>query len=97
MVRLTVISQSREETVLKVEGWIHRADLAWLEQDVKRWLREAQRVVLDLDDVKLIAPAGIEALKRCAGDRLVLRGGSVFLRTLLSACGLILENACSDA
>ena len=97
MVRLTVISQSCEETAVKVEGWIRRADLAWMEQDINGWLRETQRVVLDLDDVKFIAPAGIEVLKRCAGDRLVLRGGSVFLRMLLSACGLILESSCLDA
>ena len=89
MIRLTVISQSREEVVLKVEGWVSGADVSVLEQEGTRLFRETDRLVLDLEDVRFIDWDGLALLKRWSGDRLVLRGASLFLDTRLREYGLL--------
>jgi len=89
MVRLTVVSQSSEEVVLKVEGWVDEESVALLEEEGERWLGEAERLVLDLDGVKHIDPAGLALLRRWSGERLVLRGGAMFMQQLLKTHGLI--------
>ncbi len=89
MIRLTVMSQTKEETVLKVEGWVSRAAVAVLEEEGTRLLEETQRLVLDLKDVKFIDRDGLALLKRWPGDRLVLRGASLFLHTRLEEYGLL--------
>ncbi len=89
MLRLTVISQTEEETVLKVEGKVSGADVAILEEEGARLLQEAERLILDLEGVKFIDRDGISLLKRWAGDRLVLRATSPFLCTLLKRHGLM--------
>ena len=88
MLRLTVISQTKEEAVLKVEGWVSGADVALLREEGIRLLRETERLVLDLDGVQFIDREGIALLKRWSGDWLVLRGGSLFVRGLLEEHGL---------
>ena len=88
MVRLTVISQTEEEGVLKVEGWVSGADVEILEEEGARLLQETQRLVLDLDGVQFIDREGIALLKRWSGKRLELRGGSLFIRGLLEEHGL---------
>ena len=89
MIRLTVISQSGEETILKVEGQVSGSNVALLEEEGTRLFRETQRLVLDLTDVRFIDREGLAVLKRWAGDRLVLRGASLFLRTRLREHGLM--------
>ena len=89
MIRLTVISQSREEVVLKVEGWVSGADVTVFEEEGTRLLQETQRLVLDLEGVKFIDRDGLAVLKRWSGDRLVLRGATLFLRTRLREHGLM--------
>ena len=89
MVRLTVISQTKEDTVLKVEGWVSGADVELLEGEIMRLLGESDRLVLDLRGVRFIDQGGIALLKRWSGDRLVLRGLSLFLRTVLEEEGLV--------
>ena len=88
MVRLTVISQTKEEVVLKVEGWVSGENVALVEEEGTRLLQEAERLVLDLKGVKFIDREGIALLKRWSGDRLVLRGPSPFVCTLLEQHGL---------
>lgn len=89
MLRLTVMSQTKEEVVLKVDGWVSEENVALLEEEGARLLRESERLVLDLKDVKFIDREGIELLKRWSGDRLALRGASMFLGTLLEEHGLV--------
>ena len=89
MIRLTVISQSREEVVLKVEGWVSGADVTVLEEEGTRLFQETQRLVLDLEEVKFIDWNGLALLKRWSRDRLVLRGASLFLHTRLKEYGLL--------
>jgi len=88
MLRLTVISQTKEEAVLKVEGWVSGADVALLREEGTRLLRETERLVLDLDGVQFIDREGIALLKPWSGKRLELRGGSLFIRGLLEEHGL---------
>ena len=89
MIRLTVISQSREEVVLRVEGWVSGSDVTVFEEEGARLLQETQRLVLDLSDVRFIDREGLAVLKRWSGDRLVLRGAALFLRTRLREHGLM--------
>lgn len=88
MLRLTVISQTREEAVLKVEGWVSGTDLSLLAEEGTRLLEEAECLVLELKGVRLIDREGIALLKRWPGERLVLRGASPFVRTRLAEHGL---------
>ena len=89
MLRLTVMSQDRKEAVLKVDGWVAGADVALLEEEGNELLREAECLILDLEDARFIDEEGMTLLKSWSGDRLVLRGGSMFLQMLLEKNGLI--------
>ena len=88
MVRLTVISQTPDEIVLKVEGWVSEAEVLLLEQTLADAFRRTERLELELKGMKFINRAGIDLLKRWPGERLVLRGGASFIRTLLETHGL---------
>jgi len=88
MVRLTVISQTEEDVVLKVEGWVSGADVALLEEEGTRLLGETERLILDVRGVRFIDREGIALLQRWWGKRLVLRGGSPFVRLVLEKHGL---------
>ena len=88
MLRLTVISETPEEVVLKVEGRVSDESVALLEHEGARWLRKVRCLVLDLTGVQFIGRMGIALLKRWSCERLVLRGGSPFVRSLLTTHGL---------
>ena len=88
MVRLTVISQSKAEGRLKVEGWVSGADVGLLKEEGTRLLQESDRLVLDVSGVRFIDREGIALLQRWSGDRLVLWGASTFVHTLLEEYGL---------
>ena len=88
MLRLTPISETREEVVLKVEGWLAGKDVALLDEEADRWLRETRHLVLDLKGVRFIDLRGVDLLRR-VGKRLELRNGAAFLQALLELHGLI--------
>lgn len=88
MLRITLVSQTKEEAVLKVEGRVSGADVELLEQEGTRYLRNAGRLALDLTGVRFIDEAGVALLRRWSGERLALRGGSPFVRALLTDNGL---------
>ncbi|GEM_PF-421561 len=85
MLRITVVSQTKEEVALKIEGRVSGADVELLEQEGSRYLRDAGRLVLDLAGVRFIDEAGIALLQRWSKNYLVLRSGSPFVRALLAA------------
>ena len=88
MLRITVAKQTREEVVLKVEGWVSGEEVGVLEQEGAHWLQQVGCLVLDMTEVRFIDDAGLALLKRWSGDRLVVRGGSPFVRSLLETHGL---------
>ncbi len=89
MLRITVTSETREEVVLKVEGWISKETVPVLEEEGERWLEKTRCLVLDLSGVRFIDDAGLEVLQHWYGDRLVLRGASLFVQALLEAYELV--------
>ena len=89
MIRVTIRSQTPEEVVLQVDGWISGRNVSILEQEGTRLLGETQRLVLDLKGVQFIDREGIALLHRWSGDRLTLRNGSLFVRMLLAQHGLM--------
>jgi len=88
MLRITLLSQDKEEVILKVEGRIAGADVALLEREITGKFELTQRLVLDLQGVKHIDREGLQLLKHLSKGKLVLRDSSVFVRTLLQAYGL---------
>lgn len=89
MLRLTVISQTREEALLKVDGWVSGASVTLLEEEGTRLLQAADRLVLDVSGVELIDVKGLVLMKSWWGKRLALRGASPFVSKLLAAEGLV--------
>ena len=69
-------------------GWLSGRKVTLLEQEMIRWLDEVERLVLDLAGVKSIDEGGLALLRRWSGPRLVLRGGSAYLRAQLAAEGM---------
>ena len=63
MLRITFLSQSKEEAILKVEGRITGADVALLEREIRGKFELTQRLVLDLQGLKHIDREGLELLK----------------------------------
>ena len=88
MIRLTIRSQTPEEVVLQVDGWVSGKNVPILEQEGTRLLGETQCLVLDLKGVRFIDEAGIALLQRWSGERLVLQDGPPFVRALLEKHGL---------
>ena len=89
MLRLTVKSQTPEEVVLQVDGWVSGAEIDVLEEEGTRLLQESDRLVLELKGLRFIDEAGMELLKRWSRNRLILRGASPFLHKLLEEYGLL--------
>jgi anti-anti-sigma factor len=88
VLRITKRTQSSDEVVLKVEGWISGEEVSVLQEEGIRWLEQAGRLVLDLTGVRFIDRAGIAVLQGWQGDRLVLCGATPFVRALLETHGL---------
>lgn len=89
MIRIDVVTETREEVVLKVEGWLSGEDVALLESEGERCFeQQGRRLVLDLPGIRLIDEAGIRLLRRWSGEKLALRGASPFVQALLETHGL---------
>ena len=88
MLRIDVIEHGREETVMKMEGWLADQDVALLESEAEIHLRAGKRLVLDLEGIRFIDHAGLDLLERWTKKGVTLRGGSLFVRSLLTARGL---------
>ena len=88
MLRIEAIDQNRDEVLLKVEGWIVKAHVALLKTEVARHLARTERLVLDLVGVRNIDQVGMDLLRHWSLQGVVLKGGSLFIRTLLKNHGL---------
>ena len=92
--RLTVVSQTPEEVLVKVEGRIQLSEEAEvLAQEGRRWLAGGCRLVLDLAGLQAIGYAGLEVLQQWAeaDQPVVLRHGSDFIQAVLRFHGLTPE------
>ncbi|MBT4497827.1 MAG: hypothetical protein HOC74_08905 [Gemmatimonadetes bacterium] len=87
MLKISVVSQSREKTILQIEGWVSGSGVALLEQEIRSHLQAAEQLLLDLTGVMAVDPDGIDLLRRNR-DRLRLRTGSAFIWALLNMHGL---------
>ena len=83
MLRIMVRSQTPEEVVLEVDGWLGGDDVDLLEQELARCHQEAKCLILDLDGVRFIDEEMLDSLKRQRARGVVLQGGSSFVRELL--------------
>ena len=88
MMRIKVVSQTPEEAVLKIEGWIAGTEVVLLEEEGQSLLHQSRRLVLDLSEVRNIDPEGIVLLRRWARRKVALQGGSLYIRALLQKHGL---------
>ena len=93
MIRLIIRSQTPQEVVLEVHGWVSEKYVSILEQEGVRLLWESQHLVLDLKGVQFIDEEGMGVLRGWVREGVVLRGGSLFVRTLLETHGLASEEA----
>lgn len=84
MLRISLLSQTPHQTVLKVEGWLEGEQVALLEAEGQRRFDETELLVLDLDGLRYIGAEGIALLQGWQGAQLELRGGSGFIRKLLA-------------
>ncbi len=91
MMRISVVSEDPEETILRVDGWVYGDDAIVLEEECRRWLHRTRRLVLDLEDTRIIDEDGINALSAFAGGRMVLTNASPFIQVLLAVYGLVVE------
>ena len=88
MLRITLVTQTDNEVVLKVEGWVSGEYVRVLEEEGSRWLERAGYLVLDLGGVRFIDDAGISLLQRWLADRVLLCQVTPFIHTLLEAYGI---------
>jgi ABC-type transporter Mla MlaB component len=83
MLRITTLSQTSEEVVLRVEGWVAEAAVELLEEEGRRWLQQGRRLILDLEGVQFADEAGLELLQHWQREGIALHGGSRFVQALL--------------
>ena len=88
MLRITLVSQGDETTTLHLAGRVADDAVDILAAEGHRHLQDTQLLVLNLVEVKFIDEAGLALLQGWAGPRLVLRGASAYLSTVLAASGL---------
>ena len=89
MIRLTMRSQTPQEVMLAVDGWVSGKNVEIVKQEGTRLLHETPRLILDLSGVKFIDRKGIALLQGWSGERLGLRGASPLVHTLLEKHGLV--------
>jgi len=80
MLHLTIQSRNSDEVVLSVHGWLMGENVALLKQEGEKWFQDGLHLVLDLSPLRFIDADGLHLLREWAGERLELRGGSLFIR-----------------
>jgi anti-anti-sigma regulatory factor len=88
MIGITWHPHDPQTGVLAVHGWVTGSEVALLVEEGERRLQAGIRLTVDLDEVRFIDPAGLDLLERWVRQGVGLRGGSLFIRTLLERQGL---------
>ena len=86
MLRITVHAVPDERLVLKLAGRVGAREIDVLERQLREYIKDDP--TLDLDGVQFIDEEGLAFLAGCIARGVVLRGGSIFVRSLLRAGGL---------
>ena len=74
MMRIEVRSQTEGEVVLRVSGWADNPALVRvLREEVDCWLEQGRRVVLELEKLQGLCPAGLELIHSWQGKPVELR------------------------
>ena len=88
MIRITEVSQSPEEVVLRVDGYLTKRDVELLMAEGNRWLEQADRLVLSMIGTPSVNLPGIHLLQQWVDERITLKNGPGTLRILLRSHGL---------
>ena len=95
MLRITVEQPCPEQPVLALEGLITSETINLLDREIASRLKHSERLILDLQGVQFIDRLSLTILARWQRQGLVLRGGSLFVQTLLQSTDLSdLANDC---
>jgi anti-anti-sigma regulatory factor len=88
MLRITPITYTQDETILKIEGRLDHSNMQLLEREMQQRSQSTECLVLELKGLKHIDRESITMLKQWPGKQLILRGGTMFVRALLTTHGL---------
>ena len=85
MMRIEVRSQTAQAVVLRVEGWVDNPALVRvLREEVDCWLeQQGRRVVLDLERLRGLCPAGLALVHSWQGQPVELRQMPVLIGSLI--------------
>lgn len=84
MMRLEVRSQTEGEVVLRVGGWVDNPALVRvLREEVDCWLEQGRRVVLDLEKLRGLCPAGLALIHSWHGKPVELRRMPMLIASLV--------------
>ena len=88
MMRIEVRSQTGQEVVLRVEGWVDNPALVRvLREEVDTWLEQGRRVVLDLEQLRGLSPAGLALVHSWQGRPVELRRLPRLIASLVELLG----------
>jgi|SaaInlStandDraft_7_1057024.scaffolds.fasta_scaffold384007_1 ABC-type transporter Mla MlaB component len=97
MIRLDCEGVSDAQATLRVAGRIAGNDVDILAAQLHQWLAACDRVEMDLDGVEQVDASGLRLLHSYSSDHLTLRGGSAYLRALMSHEGLLCAPLAPDS
>jgi methylase of polypeptide subunit release factors len=91
MIRIDILSQSPEEAVMRIAGWVqYDCDIALVAQEGKRYLETSKRLVLDLEHLQRLSDRALPLLKEWkAQGRLQIRAWHYLIDFKLRHHGLI--------
>jgi anti-anti-sigma regulatory factor len=92
MLRIEVEAPTPEDVVLRVAGSVSGDAVPLLAQEIQHHFRTSNSLALNLSSVRHIDAAGLTLLAGWCQAGVVLRGGSLFIRTLLVEHGLATED-----
>ncbi|HJY85133.1 MAG TPA: STAS domain-containing protein [Candidatus Binatia bacterium] len=84
MLRITCIAEDEESATLKLEGWLIGPWVEELRNECESYVARRHTVILDLSDVRFVAPQGIRTLKALSRHCVLFVGMSTFLSALLA-------------
>ena len=88
MLRITCNRPTKNSVELKIEGWLETTDVELLGREMDLLLQQDLTVSLAVDEVRQIGDDGLKLLKQYGERGVAIKGGSLFLLSLLKAYGI---------